>query len=339
MAEQPHDNEITPNTTEPSGSLTAPAAPINTERSTSDHCAICLDEISERAQALPCRHYQFDFPCLGTWLQQSRLCPLCKAQVRAIRYNIGARGGSCIFSLPEPEPASTGRHGARAGSATTRYRRSRQDRPYSREGRYTSSGRTNTAGSEDTSLDFRRHVYRHKLYSLRVGTNRISRYRELTPESFVKDERLTSRARMWVRRELQVFDFLNGESAPSSSRATSDRRASNADFLLEYIIAILKSIDLKGSTGQAEELLKDFLGRDNAGLFLHELEAWLRSPYERLKDWDRAVQYAIPAKVEREISRSGAVCENNEICSPRSERSTTVPRWFSEGFVLRDGNG
>jgi len=110
----------------------------------------------------------------------------------------------------------------------------------------------------------------------------------LTPAAFGRDEHLIVRAKKWIRRELGVFDFLNSD-APSFARA--DRRASNAEFLLDYIIAILKSIDLKGSAGQAEELLKEFLGQENARLFLHELEAWLRSPYEHLNHWDRAVQY------------------------------------------------
>ena len=51
-------------------------------------------------------------------------------------------------------------------------------------------------------------------------------------------------------------------------------------------------MNLKGSGGQAEELLKDFIGRDEARLFLHELGAWLRSPYVTLEDWDRNVQYS-----------------------------------------------
>ena len=38
-------------------------------------------------------------------------------------------------------------------------------------------------------------------------------------------------------------------------------------------------------------MLQDFLGRDNSKLFLHELKAWLRSPYTKLEDWDRHVQY------------------------------------------------
>ena len=41
-----------------------------------DLCVICLDSVSERAVASPCRHH-FDFLCLLTWLQQRATCPLC----------------------------------------------------------------------------------------------------------------------------------------------------------------------------------------------------------------------------------------------------------------------
>ena len=41
-----------------------------------DLCVICLDSVSERAVASPCRHH-FDFLCLVTWLQQRATCPLC----------------------------------------------------------------------------------------------------------------------------------------------------------------------------------------------------------------------------------------------------------------------
>ena len=67
-------------------------------------------------------------------------------------------------------------------------------------------------------------------------------------------------------------------------------------LLLEYIIAILKTVDIKGSGGQAEDMLQEFLGRDNTRLFLHELRAWLRSPYISLEAWDRNVQYNQPSK-------------------------------------------
>lgn len=144
---------------------------------------------------------------------------------------------------------------------------------------------------------------------MRVGSNRLSQYRELTPELFNRDEELVSRARKWIRRELRVFAFLNPESEdeqripqqvsrPGPERL-DNRRANNAEFLLEYVVAILRTVDLKGSAGQAEELLRDFIGRENACLFLHELQAWLRSPYSSLADWDRHVQYQNQSSFDR----------------------------------------
>jgi len=250
---------------------------------TPEICVICLDRVTEKAVALPCGHDQFDFSCLGTWLQQQRVCPLCKRAVTAIKYDVGHRKGSRIFHLPEAElPRRT--------HQDIRQRRL-QRRSYVRSTRGGSEPlRRGASGAIDDVLEFRKQVYRRQMYSMHVGANRISRYKNVTPGAFLRDEHLVSRAKKWIRRELSVFDFLNPDS---DAFGRADRRTSNAEFLLEYIVGILKSIDLKGSTGQAEELLKDFLGRGNARLFLHELEAWLRSPYENLRDWDRAVQYAL----------------------------------------------
>ena len=61
--------------------------------------------------------------------------------------------------------------------------------------------------------------------------------------------------------------------------------------MIEYIIAILRNNELRGADGKVEELVKDFLGLENTRQLLHELEAWLRSPYGNLRDWDRWVQY------------------------------------------------
>ncbi|KAL8788465.1 MAG: hypothetical protein Q9213_001688 [Squamulea squamosa] len=144
--------------------------------------------------------------------------------------------------------------------------------------------------SPNAALLRRRQVYARKLYSLHVGTNRLSRYRDLSPRLFSRDEELVRRARKWIRRELQVFDFLNTDGQEEGAT----RRIDNAEFLLEYIVAILKTVDVKGSGGQAEDMLQEFLGRENTQLFLHELKAWLRSPYTSLEDWDRHVQYADP---------------------------------------------
>ncbi|KAL6721141.1 hypothetical protein ACLMJK_000241 [Lecanora helva] len=140
----------------------------------------------------------------------------------------------------------------------------------------------------DGALLRRRRVYRNKLYSLHVGSNRLSRFQHLSPAIFNHDPELMSRARKWIRRELQVFEYLSSEGNEVEAVA---RRVKNAEFVLEYIVAILKTVNLKGSDGQAEDMLGDFFGRDNAQLFIHELCAWLRSPYTSLDDWDRHVQY------------------------------------------------
>lgn len=103
------------------------------------------------------------------------------------------------------------------------------------------------------------------------------------------DPELQSRARAWIRRELRVFSFLDTDSAGSTSQAATT--SSNAEFLLSYIVSILKMVDIKASNGHAEDLLTEFLGRASSRLFLHELNAWLRSPHSRLKDWDEEVQY------------------------------------------------
>ncbi|KAF2267630.1 hypothetical protein CC78DRAFT_456901 [Lojkania enalia] len=249
-----------------------------------DACVICLSPISERAVTVPCNHTTFDFICLASWLQQKSACPLCKTEVRAVQYDWRSPSDFRTFSVRSTEVP---RNPAPAATAfSTSYQRSRYRlprRPHPTRQPY-------SPPDPDTALLRRRFVYRHQLYSYHVGTNRLSRYQDLTPEMVTSSPELQSRAKMFIRRELRVFSFLDSGSdgVPFQGRPTT---SSNAEFLLTYIVAILKAIDLKESTGHAEELLSEFLGRDSARLFLHELNAWLRSPYTKLEDWDRHVQY------------------------------------------------
>lgn len=247
-----------------------------------DCCVICLERISEQAVAQPCKHDSFDFLCLISWLQERPSCPLCKAGIKTVQYE--ATGHTFkTYEVPstnkQPQPTprtTTSRRGYdHRGRRTYRPRREEAPRP-----------------TEDEALLRRRHVYQAKLYSLHVGSNRVSRFQDFTPQTFNRDSELVSRARKWIRRELHVFEFLSSDS-PSSS----DRKSNNAEFLLEYIVAILKTVDIQGSGGQAEDLIQEFLGRDNTRLFLHEMRAWLRSPYTNLEDWDRNVQYSEPGNV------------------------------------------
>lgn len=238
-------------------------------------CVICLDRITDEAVASPCAHDQFHFSCLGTWLQQSRACPLCKQEVSALRYRDSA-GSQNIYHLTEEQ---TTRVLNEARQQTCRQFTRRQHRQVASE---------NSHAQLDEAVAWRRRIYHRQQYSLYIGSNRISRYRNITAEMIRQDEALVAKAKKWIRRELAVFDFLDPDSTSFGRFA---RRATNAEYLLEYIVAIIKLIDIKASAGQAHELIKDFLGKNNARLFLHELESWLRSPFETLKDWDAGVQY------------------------------------------------
>ncbi|KAH6677439.1 RING finger domain protein [Halenospora varia] len=243
-------------------------------------CVICLEKVTELATAQPCKHESFDFLCLLSWLEESQTCPLCKADVKTVQYDYKEGGLFKTYTVPPPR-APTSSTTSRA-SSTRRPFVNRPRRPYARR-QYS----VRPVATPDDALLRRRHIYRHKLFSLHVGSNRMSRYQELSPRLFHSDTELLSKAKKWIRRELGVFEFLNPDAASSSS----DRRANNAGFLLEYILAILRTVDIQDSTGQAEDMLQDYLGRENTRLFLHELKAWLRSPYISLGDWDRHVQY------------------------------------------------
>lgn len=61
-------------------------------------------------------------------------------------------------------------------------------------------------------------------------------------------------------------------------------------------MSILRTVEIRHSSGKAQELLGEFLGVGNARLFWHEVEGWLRSPFGRVGDWDRWVQYAEPVE-------------------------------------------
>lgn len=250
-------------------------------------CVICLDTVSDACELLPCGHDSFDYLCILNWLYDKPLCPLCKRDVAKVQRGPPERRETTIIE-PKPKPSSTRTYSHQPSFPRPRARAPRTPRFMTQ----------NDPAERVQTL--RRDVYLFKRFSKHVGSNRLSLYRELTPSLFCRDEHLVSRARMWIRRELQVFSFLSAEEPTASASASAAsrpdesqarRRANNAEFLLEYIVAILKSVDIMGSAGQAEDMLSEFLGRDNTRIFLHELRSWLRSPFTRLEDWDRAVQY------------------------------------------------
>lgn len=264
-------------------------------------CVICLEELSEPSAAQPCGHANFDFICLTSWLAVDPKCPLCKAAVLRVRYTDST--GPKTYTVPQKDPTTSASTTSSSSSSSSTSRSSqttfqhyflnRNHNPR-RRGSRAPHNSPPPSPSPSAALLRRRQIYTQNLYSLHIGANPLSRYRSgPTPSDFVSDADLVSRARTFIRRELQVFSFLSDPS-PSSSSPSAERRANNVEFLLEYAIAILKTVDMQGAAGQAESMLADFLGRDSARLFLHELRAWLRSPCLSLEAWDRSVQYPDP---------------------------------------------
>ena len=261
-------------------------------------CVICLEPVTEKAQAQPCQHSQFDFICLASWLEERSSCPLCNTEVSTIHYGFSDDGDHKEYVVKSTSRSASATPSEASSQLRTITRHTRPRRPYI----------PHPTVQPDSAVERRRRVYKDNLYSLHIGSNRISGYRDFTPASFVQSTDLQSRARKWIRRELRVFEYLypalststsnSPSTSPSSTTTTAqpDRRATNAEFLLEYIIAILKTVDIQGPTGQAVEMLKEFLGREHATLFLHELRQWLRSPYEKVEEWDRNVQYGVSGK-------------------------------------------
>lgn len=301
-------------------------------------CVICLSGITEACTARPCSHRNFDFLCLASWLQLKSSCPLCKAEISEIQYDFANEGSTWkTYKVPKIGLQRGGTEGESSSTSTPRP----QLRGSSRRGG-TYRGRVRRAASQPGSsvdpddrarevLARRRHVYRNRLYSLHVGSNSASRYREITPAHFQTDADLLSRARAWVRRELQVFEFLNDDSGNFSEDggASSEgrrRRQNNAEFVLEYVLAILKTVDIQASSGHAENLLSDFLGREHCRIFLHELHNFVRSPYS-VEAWDRHVQYdeAQASPRPREDASTNQARGGAQGARPTSDRYRPVP--------------
>ncbi|KLU84714.1 hypothetical protein MAPG_03753 [Magnaporthiopsis poae ATCC 64411] len=331
-----------------------------------DCCVICLDVVSDPCEARPCGHCNFDFLCLVNWLNHRPSCPLCKADVAEVRYqfkDVGSDPSSpppyATYNIPRAStdttnpPRRSSRPSIRHGSVNGLRASGSRPRVSTRPRRAPPSAPARDT-EEDAALERRRRVYRLKLFSLHVGTNRITRYTDLTPQMFDSDPELVSRARMWIRRELRVFGFLcapnperpallapaSGSGSTRNTERSTRTLTNNAEFLLEYIVAILRTVDINGSRGQAEEMLQEFLGQEHTRLFLHELRSWLRSPYTTLENWDAHVQYDETKSTPAAAIRGGSVDEpgRREESDPEHQPAAYPDHYSGRGAARLHGS-
>ena len=293
-------------------------------------CVICLDALLEPCEILPCSHRNFHVPCLWTWLTENPVCPLCKTKIPRESFDskeidLSSLNQSLVTrpsrntepsTVIRPSPEDTTRHCAPPNRPNRYHNRRRRD-----------SNDRNSTSEPHPIIRFRRGLYRHLQRSKSTSWGRVWPIPDpsMLPADFCNNYALFNRARAFVTRELRIFSFLfdpDCDEESATMAAPSDqldigrrtapgrfhrRRTTNARFLTEYILLILKSMPFQDD--HAKDLLAEYLGRDEANMFFHELKSWLLSPFDKLDDWDRVAQYPPPGH-KGPVSRDSIIYPN-----------------------------
>jgi hypothetical protein len=152
-----------------------------------ERCVIYLGDLTEPCILQPCQHTNFDFLCLVTWLEKQPTCPLCKSHIHQVQYGPSENGEhEKVYKIPE------------LSSSQDSTDSNPRQQPLS--------------FVDDEITRRRRSIYQNNLYSLHVGFygRKVtrSRYKQLLPKDFSNDAVLESRAKIWLSREVRVFEFL-----------------------------------------------------------------------------------------------------------------------------------
>ncbi|KAF7854684.1 hypothetical protein EAF04_010253 [Stromatinia cepivora] len=106
---------------------------------------------------------------------------------------------------------------------------------------------------------------------------------------------MEARVRLFAEHEIQVF-FVRCicpgcEVSPLPAHTVSvNLEKEYRSFVLEEIVDLLKRYDLRERAVEIEQAVEEYLN-EHARLFLHELTAWIESPFDTLEQWDRNVKY------------------------------------------------
>ncbi|KND89377.1 putative RING finger protein C16G5.03 [Tolypocladium ophioglossoides CBS 100239] len=284
---------------------------------TGQNCVICLDATTEPCTLFPCEHRCYHYTCISQWLNITPQCPLCKATVSSVVHGPVGRQQTREYYPSGVPRAAASRSNPPIPNPALRYA----------EPRLSSFQFGPAPGDlfaprpdEPAGLAFRREVYRLLRYSMHVGANPMSGYREVARERFSQDVDLHTRVRTFLRRELRVFGWLSTPDADDlvplqgeSLYSFRDRkRAVTVERLLGHILRLLQHFEIRGSDGSLENDLTTHLGRENTRLLLHELHSFLRSPHNSLEDWDREVQYADAPEPRNGLPGEGADASGNQ---------------------------
>ncbi|KAI8915953.1 hypothetical protein EDD86DRAFT_197281 [Gorgonomyces haynaldii] len=198
-------------------------------------CPICLGSFRNKTFLEPCLH-NFCFECILKWSKVSKNCPLCK------RHFV-----SGVHTLKDDD--------------YKRYYFEQKPKPW---------GRRPESPTLDESLRERQRVYSFGLRCRHRGTNRYSKFRDLSPQYLREHQQKLRTLVPWIRRELLAI-----------------LRIPDVTIIIDFVLQVMQQHDLQSD--EAIQLLEEYL-EDDAEHFVHELVNFARSELS-MEHYDRQVQY------------------------------------------------
>eukprot|EP00741_Cyanophora_paradoxa_P013919 tig00020723_g13436.t1 len=223
-------------------------------------CPICLEQTQNTALADQCFH-AFCFACILQWAEVTARCPLCKQPFRSVIHSIVSDREYRRYYLPEslldsgdgpkrePRPQS-----AFAGGLPRRV----HSRP--------AWGQSAQPPAACSAVEARRAVYQR---GVPCQTLMSAHARPPIRPATFREPVLRRKLEPWLRRELQA--------------ALEEDDVDALDMMCHFVFSLLGQHEI-ASPRVREELQPFLLGK--TGLFLHELEAFARSPYDQ-RTYDR----------------------------------------------------
>lgn len=185
------------------------------------------------------------FACVTEWATQKRTCPLCISPL-----------GPYILHGLDPSTQRFLKHYFDSNSAGPS---APQRRPPPDINSLRHRDESRQRQKLDRALEYRRHVYRHNLYSKHVASNRYTRYKPYPPPTAFRNNPVYARLlSVFLERELQVWPHVD------------------VPFLSFYIPALLSHVDIR-SDAMIDQLEEWIGNRDDALLLSHEIEMFVRS--------------------------------------------------------------
>ncbi|RPA79732.1 hypothetical protein BJ508DRAFT_415737 [Ascobolus immersus RN42] len=211
-------------------------------------CPICLEDIDPRdvSFTLPC-HHKFDRRCIMEWVQtggtEDVRCPACRTAVENV---IG--GWDYVEELKLWMYGGLGKRYpeiSRLIALQLELRLLWLERQSTRPRWLLNAHLARFPVVDSIYLIRRLLVYHFGLRSKYIGSNSISKYKEVTSSTIAKDSELAEKARRFIKRELSVLQHEMTEK---------DR-----DKYVQGVINVISSVDLKSAGGRAELLIHETL--------------------------------------------------------------------------------